>query len=118
MANNFKPEVIARRMLWLAFQAAKPLGMGALMMDAARNATEDDVFRLCANMPNNYGAFVLLADYVYGRCVKMVLNVNSRDVAWSTGCELSPQYQTWCVQYPTYRDLHQAAIASLEAEPQ
>ena len=105
---------VAKRMLWLAYEASLPVGMG--MLHYTEDKTEDDVFE------NNHcvredGTFSVFADYCFGRMMKF--GTTSVDgVITSPAQELDVEYQSWCSTYPSYSKLEAAARESLLAEAQ
>ena len=120
MKEKDRPVQIVKRMLWLAYQAASgPLGMG--FFQAVSNATEEDVFRNVVNQ-EDYEGFQAEkkmsnghfdADYVFGKMMKLRLTIKDGEViipSW----EPRRDYQSWCRTYPTYKDLYDAAVKSLE----
>ena len=98
---------VAQEMLWLAFQAANPMGRGFLHTSRAAQATKEDVVEHCKWQ----GRYV--SDYVYGRMMKLNLSTTENDVILPSGTPRS-DYQSWCHNYSTYEDLMFAAVESLE----
>lgn len=102
-------EAVARRMLWLAYEASVPVGMGFLHYTT--KATEDDVFKAAYNSHRQE----VSADYVFGRMIKLVIRFTDNMVDIP---ESRPRidYQSWCRQYPTHDDLLLATLESLDNE--
>jgi hypothetical protein len=112
-------EAVAKRAFWLAWQACGgPLGMGFLQDNP--DATEEDVW---ANVQSygDYpatparGAGEVYGDYVFGRMMKLGLRFSTDTVGTDYPDEPTPDYQGWCIKYPTHEDLIEAAIADLGA---
>lgn len=111
------PEILAKRMFWLAYQASSPLGMGFLQ--ARSNVTEEDVWRN-VNISGDYAYHndqpgKPYGDYVFGRMMKVGCEVGVDYVQCRDG-EAAWDYQSWAGTYPMFEALLQAAVASLEAE--
>lgn len=118
--THSNPQKLVRRAFFLAYEACGgPAGMGFLQ--AVDKATEEDVWNniVCAGdyslqineKPNTQP----YADYVFGRMMKLHL-VCTEDGVEIPNTKPRPDYQSWCIQYPTYEALIQASIKSLEEE--
>jgi hypothetical protein len=65
---------------------------------------------ICRDKPGTaYG------DYVFGRMMKLSINW-TKDAVEVRDSEPRRDYQSWCGVYPTYADLIEAAVKSLEEE--
>lgn len=111
-------ETVAKRMMWLAWQAVGgPFGMGVLRDNPG--AGEDQVwanvvtsgdYACSQNKPGD-----VHADYVFGRMMKLSVKWGDDFVEVPTYAP-TRDYQAWCHKYPTYEALAQAAVASLTPE--
>lgn len=110
---------IAKRVMFLAYQAAAVVGAG--QFQAVDDATEDEVWerictcgdRLFANKPRQTNP--VFAEYVFGRLMDLRVTLDA------SSCEISDrpldvENNTWSRTYPTAADLADAVVASL-AEP-
>jgi hypothetical protein len=118
--SDFNGERVAKRMFYLAWKACGgPQGMG--VFQDRPGATEEEVWKNIAasgDYPyakdrNASGNFQ--ADYVFGRMMKMSLKFGSDWLEWGDS-GLRPDYESWCLIYPTYQDLYDAALESLKKE--
>ena len=107
-------EAVVKEVFWLAWLACGgPTGMG-IHQDPGL-ATKKQVWdqtlngRDYAHTDNKPGK--VLADYVFGRMMKLRLEWDSTSVTFSDG-KPHPDYQAWCRKYPTYQSLVEAAIKS------
>jgi hypothetical protein len=100
-------EAVAKRMLYLAWQAAKVVGAGVMQDRPA--ATEDEVWS--TQNPLNGGVD---ADYLFGRMMKIGFDYDIEMIAIIES-EQRSDYQSWCTAYPTYMDLLKAAVESVKA---
>ena len=113
------PEAVVKEMFWLAWQACGgPFGMGVLQNKPA--ATKDDVWNNVATSGDYVGGphtrpNEVYGDYVFGRMVKLSLTFDTDTIAWNDR-KLDPEYQAWCIKYPTYQALFDAATNSLDAQ--
>ena len=101
-------KTIAKRMLWLAYQASRPVGMG--MLHFTEDKTEEEIGEA---QENEIG---YAADYCFGRMMKFGVRVNGDSIEYSD-FPLSADYQSWSIKYRTYSDLEAAARESLKALP-
>lgn len=117
--ENLTGENVAKRILWLAWQACgSPTGMGWLQNNP--DATEEKVWENvagCGDYPggnmfgeNNPGDF--RADYVFGRMMKLSVKWTPTTINLSDSTP-RPDYQAWCGKYKTYEKLFDAAVESL-----
>lgn len=110
------PEAVARRMMFLAYNAASVTGMGVFR--ARQGATEDEVWANVIGRGDYGGAGPVakpgrcLADYVYGRMMKLRLEWDAGGVTCPDG-DLNYEYQSWAGAYPTYQALFDAAVSDL-----
>ena len=104
------PTELAKQMVWLAFQAAVPVGMGRMHAESASAADIVDVWRVTYSPSRNE----VQADYVFGRMTKLFIRINEAD-GYIEHSESTPhpEYQSWCRRYPTYADLIVAASAAI-----
>lgn len=106
---NLTSQAIAKRALWLAFQAAQPAGLGFLHVSAAAKLTEDLIW---TQWRQNARGFVVEADYIAGRMMKLYFEYSQDELRIpDVPCRID--YQSWCGVYPTHAALINAAIASL-----
>jgi hypothetical protein len=109
-------QILAKRILFLAYEASRVYGMGAFK---AREAiTEDEVWANTITK-GDYGGFpandkVIHADYVFGRMMKLSFYVNDNTISYDGNDKTKLDYQLWGAKYKTYTKLFQAAIKSLE----
>ena len=118
------PLVLAKRAFWLAYEAAGgPAGMGWLQ--AIDDANEELVWNnvmSAGDYPgppqfstDREGVHRIHGDYIFGRMVKLYIGVGKDGIHYRDA-PLSPDYEAWCVTYPTIKDLLDAAEASLAEE--
>lgn len=123
--NGVECDKLIGRMLWLAYQAAIPMGMGYLQ--ARDDKSEADVIANvidAGDYPNAMepgvrpdqkgGSVNVSADYVFGRMMKLRFKAGDN---WVELPDHEPRhdYQSWCGKYPTYAALFDAALESLNA---
>jgi len=110
-------EEVVKEMFWLAWQACSgPLGMGILQNNP--EAGRDDVWKNVQTSGDYVGSLLdsrpgrAYGDYVFGRMMKVGAEYGSD---WIELREEAPRpdYQAWCLTYPTYGALYDAAVASL-----
>lgn len=112
------PTEVAKEMFWLAFQACEhPLGMGWLQDKP--EATKEDVWNNVSGGKSDYAISFATkmrpsGDYVFGRMMKLHLEIESDGVIFSDGTPRR-DYQSWCWDYPTYLELAIAAEDAIEA---
>jgi hypothetical protein len=110
---------LLKRIFYLAYQASSVVGKGILQEQ--HGATEEDVWQnilTAGDYPGNHhlrrqeqGMYD--ADYVFGRMMKLYIKVTDDGIELPDK-EPKRMYQAWCVTYPTYQALLDAAKASLE----
>ena len=110
-------ETVAKRAFWLAWQACGgPLGAGFLQDNPS--ATEEDVWANArtagdySGMPMRKDSGVY-GDYVFGRMMKLGIGFSGDTITVDPPGEPDPDYQGWCIKYPTYESLIEAAAADL-----
>ena len=108
---------VASRALFLAYNASGVFGMGAFR--AQENVTEEQVLDNVMRK-GDYPAYVsrmdsdeLHADYVFGRMMKLRINVVGETVSVSDDKPRSG-YQSWSVNYKSYKALIKAAMKELK----
>ncbi len=106
---------IAVRMLVLAFDKSIPVGMGILQFNADTKLVDSDIVQSILQQENE-GCGAISADYAQGRMMKLYIEYGPTGVEARWDDPLRADYQSWCLDYPTYRDLYNAAVASLLAE--
>lgn len=114
------PIEVANEALWLAWQeCGRSTGMGifqdnptATKQDVLKNATSAGDYPGLGSMrglkSNEY-----YADYVFGRMMKLHYTADRKGISYNDS-PLRRDYESWCVVYPTYEKLFQAAIVSLQ----
>lgn len=127
MEHQSSPADVAqtvKRMFWLAWQAVgQTFGMGALQDNP--NANEEAVWDCVANRldysgiggglkKDRDGKYEAYGDYVFGRMMKMRVKWTDDGVIDTSDNELRVDYEAWCMDYPTYKALYDAAVESLE----
>jgi hypothetical protein len=103
---------LLKRMLFLAYNASKVIGLGILQARPHMSETE------LAEAYFSDGRR-LSADYAFGRMMKMYANLVSVVDGVSAQTNVSTprlDYQSWCSIYPTWEALVEAAKVSLEKE--
>lgn len=110
--------ILAKRTLFLAWQAAQVGGMG-IFQDRGEQ-TEEEVWNSAYNAHDYQGSEhkagkdgELNADYVNGRMMKLFMKWDDNEVTLPTN-EVSVQYQSWAHKYPSYDALLTAAKESLQ----
>lgn len=111
---------VVKEALWLAWNACinpgPPSSMG--WFKDRPQATKDEVFGN-ATTRGDYPAGtgmqegMLVADYVFGRMMKLYLTIEGNSIRVSDSPP-TPDYQAWCTTYPTYAALFDAAEAAFE----
>jgi len=99
-------EAVAKAAFFLAYSAAKVVGMG--VFQARDSVTEDEVWgQVRAKNPDVKAAY---GDYVFGRMMKLSLRWDDDGrVTTNTTLPPSADYQSWCTEYPTFESLIEAA---------
>lgn len=114
--EGVSPEVIAKRMFWLAWNAAGRT-FGAGFLRDRPEATEDQVWvnvQTAADYPGpgHSKPGKAYGDYVFGRMVKLLVDYTDDSIGVHDD-EPQADYQAWCCKYSTYKALAQAAIDEL-----
>lgn len=109
-------EQVAKCMVWLAYQASVPVGMGRLHY--RQDLTEETLWAalkqqvLKTNVPTF--DFELYLDYCFGRMMKFSI-VWSKDAIYVSNEMIKEDYQSWAREYHSYARLYEAAIRSFQA---
>ena len=108
---------VAKRALWLAWQAAGgPLGMSVLR--DRPEATEQDVWDNTVSRGDYPGTSTnkteIRADYVFGRMLKLYFNMPEDKGIDVPERETQIDYQGWCGKYPSYSVLFDNAEEQLK----
>lgn len=111
------PLETAREAFWLAYKSAGAAsGMG--MLQARDNVNRENVFENVKNEgdypgePIRSGDGELYGDYVFGRMLKLRLEIKGEGVEVPT-TEVDPRYQGWARKYESYEELIQAAVENV-----
>jgi hypothetical protein len=115
-SSNESALTLAKRILFLAYEASSVFGMGAFQ--ARDNVTEEQVWTNTVTR-GDYGGFPandknIYADYVFGRMMKLSFHVKDNTINYDGNDKTKLDYQSWGAKYKTYTKLFQAAIKSLE----
>lgn len=118
---------IVKRMVFLAYQACGgAVGMGFLqeMRLGGKSAEEEQVWK-CAYDSEDYPMNrrmlqgmkdeEVYCDYVFGRMMKWGCKWNDHNIIFSNR-QFRPDYQGFCLTYPTDEALYEAAVASLQGD--
>lgn len=113
---------VASRALFLAYNASDVMGMGAFQ--AQDNKMESEVFDNVIHKRDYPGREEtpdltncrLYADYVFGRMMKLVIEVKDNVLEFS---DMKPRldYQSWGATYKSYDKLFKAAMKELNVKP-
>ena len=104
-------ERLAKRIMWLAYQASHVFGMGKLQ---ERNDATEDIVWEHTHLEGEYSAS---ADYVFGRMIKLRIYFNDSEIVKADrGRDPNPEYQSWYCKYKTFADLVTAAELEIEEE--
>lgn len=115
-------EAVVKRMFHLAWKASRVLGMG-VFQDRGPQITEDQVWTNImgahdykfdaehepVNKPAHGEPY---ADYVFGRMMKMGLRYKD-GIIHIYRDDITPDYQSWCITYPSYLSLVDHACEQL-----
>ena len=109
-------QTLAKRILFLAYEASHVFGMGAFQ---ARDAVTEDQVWANTVTKGDYGGFPantkdIYADYVFGRMMKLSFHVKDNTVNYDGDDKTKLDYQSWGAKYKTYTKLFTAAIESLK----
>lgn len=89
---------IVKKMAAEAINSSKAVGLGWMHFDKSQTITADDIHIVDGRIS---------LDYVGGRMVKFYAR-KQKDGDWQFPDGVSPDYQSWCVKYPTYELLRDA----------
>lgn len=100
-------EQLISRCLWLAFQASTPIGMGFIHVEAAKQQTEESLYKGCIYRD----PLCIDTDYVHGRMMKTTFSIKDGKLV------VMPEnprgdYQSWCLRYDSASDLISATHTS------
>lgn len=117
--NGLTGEAVVKRAFFLAWIACgRPMGMGILR--DRPNSTEEDVWRNVQESGDydfrrgsSGDPGCAYGDYVFGRMMKLTLRYGADWVEFADSTP-RPDYQSWCIKYPSYRALIDEAIAGLK----
>jgi hypothetical protein len=114
---------LVKQFFYLAWKACGgPLGMGYLQDNPTADA--DRVFDNVKSAGDYPGYFTpctngkYYADYVFGRMMKVGLNVLDNGVITTSDYTPTPDYQAWCHEFPTDAALLEAAAVAANCELQ
>lgn len=109
---------LAKRILWLAYNASVPIGMGWLQ--ERPDVTEESLWKgYGGNGRPGRAVHEAYVDYGYGRMMKVGVIVGRTDGGNPLAVEITNDgtprgdYQSFARRYPTYADLLNAAVAEL-----
>ena len=102
---------LAKRILFLAYEASQVFGMGAFQ---ARNAITEEQVWVNTVTKGDYGGDKIntkdiYADYVFGRMMKLSFHVKDNTISYDGNDKAKLDYQSWGVKYKTYTKLFEAA---------
>jgi len=105
--------LVTKEMYWLAWQASSVVGLGILQDNPS--ATSDDIWMIVTggmavdySGPSTDNPLRPYGDYVFGRMMKLRLEIIGNEIMYG-GMEPRPDYQSWCVKYPTIQSLFDQA---------
>lgn len=113
--TSHDPEKLAKKILFMAWQASHVVGMGALQ-DRGPGLSEDQIWE-AASGGRDYGgnrptkSKQVYADYLFGRMMK--LSITWADEEVSLNDNWCRDYQSFCGKYPKPCDLFAAAESSM-----
>jgi len=108
---------VVEEMFWLAWNACGGTQGYGFLQDKPEASREEVLVNVgCSgdyDMHISTHSGQLYGDYVFGRMMKLGLNYEKGIVIFR---DTPPRadYQSWCVKYPSYIDLLNAALASLK----
>lgn len=114
--DSKETKAVLKRALHLAWKACGgTMGMG-FFMDEGPDKTEDEVWER-VHGPGDYCISLsrqgsLYADYVFGRMMKLSVQYGL-DYIHVPDVPVRSDYQSWCIEYPSYGALFNAAECSL-----
>lgn len=115
---------VAKRMMFLAYEASIVVGMGTLQ--AVKNANEQHIWANVTShgdypdaqqKTNENEEGKAYADYCFGHMMKTRIEFTKDSVTVEADAPRRG-YQSWCHKYPTYAELINAATRSLLKEKQ
>lgn len=125
LPHGLTGQAVASRMLFLAYEASEVFGMGTLK--ARSGVTENQLWENVVtngDYPVNPDATMpteeegkLSSDYCFGRMMKLNITYTKDSVTY-TDYPPKKDYQSWCRSIPTYNDLANRAIKSLQKAAQ
>jgi hypothetical protein len=92
---NTSPKQKLAALVWAAFQASVPMGMGFLHSSAAARQTKDTILDQLSVTESPDGTVSVRTDYVCGRMMKTHFAVNADGVATVSPEEPHLDYQSW-----------------------
>ena len=108
-------KLIAQEMMFLAFCASTPVGMGILHYDPNGDGEKKGMIYSLLRESAETG-WEIRGGYIEGRMVKLHIRGEYLDQEiWLDQAQRN-DYQSWAVQYPTNRALYMAALEKLEKE--
>lgn len=104
------PIELVKRMYWLAWTASTPstFDEGVGVDEAKVWAEIEKQVTPTGNILDWYG------DFVFGRSLKMAVEYNKKNRTLRAPEHAYPIFQAWATVYPTYTDLFNAALRSLQ----
>jgi hypothetical protein len=105
---NEEQEKTLKVALWLAYDTSTPMGLGFLVAATAPKFTIDSLWNKYKDSVTEFkdGNVELYTDYVEGRMMKTIFSVNKNGLLTINGNqEPRSDYQSWCRQCPTNREL-------------
>jgi len=114
-ASHESTTSLAKRILFLAYEASGVMGMGAFQERDA--ITEEQVWNNVVTK-GDYGGFShdsenLYADYVFGRMMKTRFTLKDNTITYNGDDKPRVGYQSWGSKYKSHTKLFQAALKSL-----
>lgn len=106
LINNKK---ILQKLVWEAFNASRPVGMGIMHAGVARNKTIDTVINWDDVNIDEKGSLEYYTDYLYGRMMKTRFMVHGEGNVYVHPEIPNSEYQSWAGTFATANDLIEAA---------
>ena len=114
-SSPVEAQTLAKRILFLAYEASQVFGMGAFQ--AREAVTEDQVWTNTVTKGDYPGLHrdeeEIYADYVFGRMMKTRFVLKGNTISYDGVDKTNRGYQSWGAKYKTYTKLFQAALKSL-----
>ena len=105
---------IAKRMLFLAWKESSSRGLGSLQDQGEQS--EETVFWAAYNRGDGFP--YIEADYIFGRMMKLHLQFGDNYITEpAMGDCWRVDHQSFCHKYRNFRELYDAAVASLKDAP-